>query len=380
MGKIKILYVIDNRSFRGGERVFAQLATGLDRERFEPVVAALPSDPFADRLRAHEIRLYPVDMRSRYKVRALWQLLRIIQSERIDVIHTQGAGGDFFGRLAGALARRPFIVSAMAILVDDSQINRFKKRLSTATDRLSERFVDRFTTVSESLRQRLIREHNLDPCRVYTIHNGIAIDRWDSSITTPGQFRQELGIPANVHLVGGIGSLVWQKGFEYFIQAAARISEMEPLSRFVIVGEGHLRPELERQARALGLEEKLIFTGFRQDVRIVFADLDVFVLSSLLEGLPMVLLEAMAMQCPTVATNIDGIPEVLTHGETGWLVPPRDISALTNGIVTLLRDQDLTRQLGEQARRHVAQYFSVREMVRKNEQLYIELMDGKIST
>jgi glycosyltransferase involved in cell wall biosynthesis len=245
--------------------------------------------------------------------------------------------------------------------------------LGFAGERLTERVVDRFTAVSESVRQRLLRERRLAPGRVATIHNGIEVEDYDPSRIPAGRFRRQLGLGPDVPLVGGIGNLEWLKGFDHFLAAAVEILSGLPQARFVIVGDGPDRAELEGRAQLMGLGARCIFAGFQRDIPSVLADLDVFVLSSVREGLPMVLLESMAMQRPIVATCIDGVPEVLTHGETGWLVPPADAWALADGISRFLADPDRARQMGRQARQQVAEHFTVQQMIRLHEKLYNEV-------
>ncbi len=364
--KAKILYVIDNRAFRGGERLFAHLAANLDPARFTPLVAARPGGLLARRLQAHDIPLHPVEVGSRYRLGAVGQLLRLVRAEGVDIVHTQGAGGDFFGRLAGWLARKP-VISTMSILVDSGLSARpgLKKRLTIAADRFTGRLVTRFTAHSEAVRHRLIESHGLAPERVLTIHNGIDPAHFNPALIPPGQLRAELGLGPDVPLVGSIGHLDRQKGLTYLLQAAVHVSQ----AHFVLVGQGPQRTELEQLAHALGLGRRCHFSGFRPDVRPLLADLDVFVLSSIMEGLPLALLEAMAMQRPIVATALPGVAEAITSPQMGRLVPPREPVALAEAITALLQERPLARQ----ARRRVARCFNARQMVQKYQHLYLEV-------
>ncbi|MCR4345206.1 MAG: glycosyltransferase, partial [Candidatus Scalindua sp.] len=167
---------------------------------------------------------------------------------------------------------------------------------------------------------------------------------------------------------------VWQKGFEYFIEAIPDVLKRFKKARFLVVGEGALRDELKAKSKSLKLEDKIIFTGFRSDIKSVLASIDIFVMPSLLEGLPMVLLESMAMAKPIVATDIDGVKEVLNNGETGLLVPPKDPKALSVAIVDLLNHRDKAYQIGLAARRVVEERFGVDIMVKKVETVYEELL------
>lgn len=373
MSRIKVLYVISNRSFRGGEQIFAQVATGLDRSRLAPVMAARPGGPLMERLQAAGVPFYPVELGSRYKVGAIGRLLHIIRREEIDLVHTQSAGGDFFGRIAGYLAGKP-VISSMSALVGGGLASPLplKKRLTVAADRFTERFVSRFTAHSEAVRQELLRSHDLASDRVQTIHNGVDLSRYRPDRTPSGRFRAELGLGPETPLVGGIGHLDWEKGFPYFLQAAAQVI---PPAYFVVVGDGPQRAELAAQIESLGLAERCSLVGFRADIRPILADLDLFVLSSVLEGLPMVLLEAMAMSRPVIAAPAGGVAEVVTHGKNGWLVPPANPTALAEGINTLLKERRRAAALAQAGHRHVAQNLTARRMIQRYEALYMALCD-----
>ncbi|MBT6048620.1 MAG: glycosyltransferase, partial [Candidatus Scalindua sp.] len=194
------------------------------------------------------------------------------------------------------------------------------------------------------------------------------------AIHVKSRFREEMGFSNSVPVIGAIGRLVWQKGFEYFIEAIPGLLKEFKEARLLIVGEGELEEELKLKSKRLGLEDKLTFTGFRSDIKEILTSIDIFILPSLLEGLPMILLEAMAMEKPIVATDIDGIREVLADGEAGLLVPPRDTEALSEAIVDLLNHRDKAYQMGLAARKVVAARFGVDIMVQKVEDVYEKLL------
>jgi len=225
----------------------------------------------------------------------------------------------------------------------------------------------------------MIEKQRIESQRVVKIYNGIEIDEYrmdydKEAIHVKSSLREEMGLKKDIPIIGVIGRLVWQKGFEYFIEAIPGLLKKFKDARFLIVGEGKLEEELKLKSKRLGLEDKLIFTGFRSDIKEVLASIDVFVMPSLLEGLPMTLLEAMAMGTPIVATDIDGITEVLDNGKTGLLVPPKDTKALTDAITYLLVHSDKAYQIGLTARKVVEERFRVDVMVQKVEEVYEELL------
>jgi glycosyltransferase involved in cell wall biosynthesis len=185
--------------------------------------------------------------------------------------------------------------------------------------------------------------------------------------------RNQLAIANSKPLIGAIGRMVWQKGFEFLIRAIPDIIEVAPETRFLLVGQGPLRPDLESLARELNVCDRVIFTGFRHDIQRLLSTIDVLVVPSLLEGFPMITLEAMAMAKPLVATQIRGIIEQISDGEEGILVPPKNPKALATAILTLIQDRELSSKLGLSARRRVESSFSVEKMVKETEKVYLSL-------
>jgi glycosyltransferase involved in cell wall biosynthesis len=189
----------------------------------------------------------------------------------------------------------------------------------------------------------------------------------------PGRFREELGIADGVPLVGTVGNFTAKKAHRRLIEAAAQIRAKVPEVKVVLVGHGPLEGSLREQVRASGLEETVVFAGYREDAPRVAAAFDVFVLSSEYEGLPLALLEAMARARPVVATRAGGIPEVVEDGTTALLVPPEDPPAIADAVVKLLADPALRLRLGEGARERAA-LFDIRNAVRRMEQIYERLL------
>lgn len=151
----------------------------------------------------------------------------------------------------------------------------------------------------------------------------------------------------------------------------------EPAARFVIVGDGVLRPKVEQQAFALGIADRVLFTGWRRDLPHIYADLDALALSSDNEGTPVSVIEAMAAGCPVVATRVGGVPDLITDGETGFLVPPSDAQALAAAILRVLRDQEAAGRMGRTARAFVRQRFTTKRLITDMERLYLELVNGQ---
>ena len=379
--RYNLLYVFDNLEFGGGERVFAQIINRLSGKKYKIMVACLPTGEFIEKIEGSGAQIKSVDMKNRFNPGVILQLSRLIKKEKVDIVHSQGARADFFARMAAKLGGTPIVVSTVPMPVDGFDINPIRKLIYKAFDLFSERFVDKFMVVSDALEKMMIEKHRIEPQRVVKIYNGVEKDEYgisDEEIVCKGsRFRKKLSLGVNVPIVGAIGRLVWQKGFDCFIEAIPGVLKEFEEARFLIVGEGELKEKLRAKSKKLKVKNRLFFTGFRNDIKEILQSIDVLVMPSLLEGLPMILLEAMAMKKPIVATNIEGIMEVLESGRSGLLVPPGETKALADAIINMLTYRDKALQMGLAARKVVEERFGVDIMVQKVEEVYDELLQLK---
>jgi glycosyltransferase involved in cell wall biosynthesis len=189
--------------------------------------------------------------------------------------------------------------------------------------------------------------------------------------------RHELGVPSDAPLIGAVSRLAWKKGIRHLIAAMPHILESAPAARLVIAGDGPLRAELEAEATALGVDNRVLFLGSRPDIIELMAAFDVFVLPSVVEGMSNALLEAMAVGRPVVVTDVGGNAEVAVDGETGLVVPPADPHQLAAAIGKLLEAPELAAEMGEAGRRRVLQHYQIGVMTRRIEELYEELLAAK---
>jgi glycosyltransferase involved in cell wall biosynthesis len=369
---LSILFVIDGLDFGGGERVFLQLASGL-RDRYQVSVATNTGGKFAAELKKLRIKLFSIDMTRQFSLKPVHQIRNIITHNKIDLIHSQGARADFFARLGGRLAGIRHILCTVAMPVEGFDVGPLRKSFYHLMDKLSGRYVERFIVVSDSLKKTITDSRRIPSQNIVRIYNGIELDHYQPELQN-SKLRNSWGIPSSVPLIGAIGRLVWQKGFEYLIEAVPTILQVTPEARLVLVGDGPLRPDLENLARELDVHDRVIFTGFRSDIQNLLSTMDVLVVPSLLEGFPMITLEAMATAKPIVATQIQGIIEQISDGVEGILVPPNNPKAITAAVLRLMNDKELSSKLAVAARRKVESYFSVERMVRETETVYLSLL------
>lgn len=372
---MKILFVIDGMEFGGGERVFLQLIRQLEKEKYEIFAACAPDGDFGNRLKEMGIPVEPLRMENRFNPFAILKLARIIRKRGVQIVHSQGARADFFARMSILFSRNCRLVCTVAMPVEGFNVGALRKWIYGLFDRFSERYVDRFIVVSEVLKKTFINNHKIPPEKVIKIYNGIELQEYQlrDPHASSRKIRTEYNIDENFLLVGAIGRMVWQKGFEFLIEAVPEVLNKYRNVKFLFAGEGPLKKSLEMKCETLKVKDNIIFTGFRRDVREFLSAIDLLVIPSLREGFPFVTLEAMASGKPMVATMIDGITEQITSGENGLLTPPKDSLALAEGILRLINDKEFAKKIGSEARKKVEECFSIEKMVSETKKVYHSL-------
>jgi glycosyltransferase involved in cell wall biosynthesis len=301
-------------------------------------------------------------------------LLKVIDRKRIDVLHMHGYGATTFGRVAGAMRRIPSIVHEHANLTDTPW---FQK----VADRALAPYTDIGIAVSESTAEFLIRARQMPADRVRVVYLGVPLEEF-SRPRAPEEIaaaRRELGIAPGEFLVGTVTRLHDSKGNSFLVDAARLVLNERPNTRFLVVGEGPLRDGLEAQARGLALGDRFVFHGFARDVARVVSAFDLSVFPSLWEGTPLTVFEALAMGKAIVATDADGLLDVLSHERDARIVPRRDAAALAQEIVWMMDRPGERQRLGEQAR-ETGRAYDIAAFVRKMERLYELLHETSRST
>lgn len=239
--------------------------------------------------------------------------------------------------------------------------------------KLTRSLPDRVVCVSEAVQKTVIQREKIDPDRTVVIHNGV-VPRTPAPCNRRA-ILNELGLMEKHLIVGMVANLNRPvKAVDYFIRAVPYIAVHCPLARFVIFGRGKLEEELKELARALGIEEYVVFAGYREDVERFYSVMHISVLTSLSEGLSITLLESMNYGLPVVVTEVGGNPEVVLEGETGFLVPPQDVRALVDKLLLLLVDRSLAEKMGKAGRERVAESFSIHQTAENYLAVYREML------
>jgi glycosyltransferase involved in cell wall biosynthesis len=359
------LHVDTSPAWRGAEQQALLLVLGLRSLGHRTALVAHPQgDLFR---RANEgPDLIPLATRTDVDLRAAWQLSRVVKRLRPDVVHAHDQHGIAVAAQALSFAAsvwRPRLVAARRVdfVLNKNSFSRWKHAQ-----------VDCFVAVSERIRQRLVGE-GVPGTRVRVVYEGIDLER--VAAVPRIDVHAEFWLPHNAPVVGNIAALLPHNGHLHLIESASRVVREVPDARFVIVGDGDLRPAIERQIRDRRLEKHVVLAGSRPDVLALLKSFDIFAMTSVADGLRTAVLEAMACGKPVVAMEADSIAEAVTSGVDGLLVRPRDADALATEIVRVLKDPPLARRIGEAARGRVERQFTVERLVRETLSVYEDLLE-----
>lgn len=364
--------MIDDAAVGGGQVHVLSLAKHLDHSVFEIRIACEGTGFLVEEARRAGIPVMPVKMENRLRLHTLREVLRVLRQSQCDILHTHGGTPGFWGRVSVLIGRLPVktvhTYHGFHYLHEGSG----KARGLQMIDRWLLRTTDRVVCVCESDYEQGMQRGLVSREKGVVIHNGIETERFDKPVDREG-IRRSLGIGPPHFLFGTIGRLHQQKGQMHLLAAFRSVSERHPHTRLLIVGEGELREALRQQVTMLGLDDAVILAGARKDIPELLSAMDVFVLSSLWEGQPISLLEAMAAGKPVVSTNVNGIGDILTDRKNALLVPAADIRELESAMNFLVADEVMRCGLGAAARATISESYSSRTMVRAIEAVYQSL-------
>lgn len=373
----------------GGPAIQAGLLTArLDPARFETLLVAgsegpsegnilhlgrLPSSVRPILIPELGRRVAPLD-----DLRALWKVIRIARAYRPDIVHTHLAKAGFVGRVAAMLSGARAVVHTYHGSVFRGYFGRHESAIYLGIERALARITTRIVAITPGQRAELTNLLAVPPGKVVEIPLGLDLDSFQNA---PDRLtaRERLGLPAHDPVVGIAGRLVPIKDVSTFLRAVASLTKDFPNLTALIAGDGEERVALEREAAALEIEGRCRFLGWRADLPTIFASVDVVALSSLNEGTPVSVIEAMAAGRPVVASAVGGVPYVVLHKRTGLLVRPRDPEALASAIRSVLRDPDLATSFGNEGRREALRRFAAARLVDDIERLYSDLIPSRRS-
>jgi glycosyltransferase involved in cell wall biosynthesis len=368
---LRVMFMQTDMRIGGAEMVTANIIRRMDRSRFSPELCCLKGLGEIGESLADEVPVYHDLLRNKYDLRVLPRLISLLRRRKIDAVVTVGAGDKmFWGRIAARRLGLPVIISALHSTGWPDGVGRLNRMLTPITDA--------FIAVAASHGQYLSEHEGFPTDRVAVIPNGVDTEKY-APVYDVAAVRRELLFDADAPIVGIVAALRPEKNHELFLEMARRVVRQLPAARFLIVGDGLRRADLERRTAEMGLASNVLYLGSRNDVPRLLAAMDVFALTSHNEANPISILEAMSVGRPVAATNVGSIHEAVSDGETGYLVPAGDANQLADRVLSLLTDRPQRLAMGDAARQAVIDRWSIESMVSGYEQLIESIYARKIS-
>jgi glycosyltransferase involved in cell wall biosynthesis len=369
MSRIHVVYVIGQMAVGGGERQLLQLVQRLDRSRYLPeVVTFTPGGALEPEFAATcPVHVFP--KRPATELSVILSLAGLLRARRASILHTYLYPSNWRGALAARLARTPAIVQFVGNMADWMGPGR------RAMQRMAARRADTIIYEAPPVGRYLVESVGLSPDRLLMIPNGV-----DLALFRPGgngDLRRRIWGDGTFKVIGAIMSLQEKKNPLLLVEAASRVVESHPEARFMVAGEGPMRPVLEEAIRRHGLDGRFRLLGVRRDIPDLLRSMDILALTSDREGCPNAVIEAMATGLPVVATAAGGTVEIVKDRVTGRLVPPRDPQEFSGGVLDLLGDEEAARRMGKAGLELAQSRFAFQKMVAKVQEIYEELLAGK---
>lgn len=364
---MSLFHIDAGKEWRGGQRQAFFLARELKRKGYPFFFVVQPKSPLYLKAREADLPVLPLRIKSEFDFLAMLRLALAMRRNRCLLAHFHDAHSVAVGSVAASLAKVP--IRIISRRVD------FPLRQNLFSKRKYRKNVDSIIAISEGVKE-VLKKGGIPEELIEVIPSGIDFSPYDEA-SSSDYLRREFSFAPDDYLVGIVAHLAGHKGHKYLIQATKILKEHTDKIKVIIVGGGPLKFELDEQARELKVEDIVYFLGFRADIPRILSSLDLFVLSSYLEGMGSSILDAMACRLPVVATRTGGIPEVVVHRKTGLLVPPRSPSYLAKAILKLYEDRDLASRLGQRGYEVVRQKFSAEAMAVKIIGLYEKIAERK---
>ncbi|MFQ5628468.1 MAG: glycosyltransferase [bacterium] len=374
--KLNILQVVDGFRMGGAEGKLCELIELLDKSKFQSYIANVgPTGPLEEKFNALNVPIFSCQRQSRFDIKPIRQLVHIMKERKIDIVQTTLFWADMVGSIAARLAKVPVVLSWETVTHEgDPYHAQLQRRLGY---QLAMRLTDKVIAVSHEIKESLMRRRGLSPDRIEVIHYGVDLEKFYPN-GVARNLRSELQLDAS-HVIFAITARLEEvKGHRYFVDAFKKIAHDIPNTSAIFIGDGSCRDALARQVREYQFEDRVRFLGIRKDINKILNASDVFVLPSIAgEGLPNVVLEAMACGKPVIATAVGGTPEAVLNGENGMIVPSRDIDSLAAALKEIVEQRNKIAVYGKNSRRRAEQAFSLGKQISSFEALYREMFAQK---
>lgn len=372
--KKKILWMIDGLGHGGAERMTLAIMQKFDRSEFDLRACALQvkqGNPVAAELERLGIPVDLLHIPNLRHPRNLPKIIRYVKEHKPDIIHTQLEFANVFGNIAAAILGIPSVATLHTLGAPQKGTEYWRSQIEWASLRY---FCTRVISVSESASRHHIKYGNIPPKKMVTLYNGIELENFDPKHKHGSDIRASLGIPNDSFVMLTVAVLREPKGIQFMIEAMPQIVAGAPNAHYLIVGEGDHGEKLRELSRSLGVEKHITFAGQRNDIPDVLAAGDLFVLPTLIDALPTVLIEAMAARKAIVASNVGGVPEIVEHEKNGILVEPGKPHQLVEGCLRLIRQNEVREAMAEAGFQIAHSKFNIENQVRTISNMYEELI------
>ena len=364
---MRILHLISSSGLFGAERVMLVLCKALTKKSFHPIVGVIknkknPHTEIGDEAESSGLSTVIFPCNGQFDLKLIFKIRKFIKKHKIDIVHSHGYKSNLFGLLAS------YRMVSTITTNHNWLTNHWRLKIYCLLDSIWMRKFDQIVAVSEKIKEEMLNK-KIPGNKISVIDNGIDLDRFQE-ISSADSIKKEFAIAEEDIVIGSIGNLGYEKGQVYLLQAAKEIIAKNDKVKFLIVGDGILRKELENKAIEYGLTNHIIFTGIRKDIPQLLSLMNIFVLPSIREGLPMVLLEALASRTPVIATKVGAVPKLISNNLTGILIDPGDISAIALAIDALIKNADKAKRLAENGYKRVEKEFSSEAMCDRYIKLY----------
>ena len=386
MQRIPVLQIITRLIVGGAQETVMYTAELLDRDRFMVDVLSGPQTGSEGSLieevqnRGISLTLLPDLVRQLHPYRdlkALVRITRILKEKKYSIVHTNSSKAGILGRFAAQRARIPIVIHTVHGWSFHDHMTSALRHFYITLERFVAPYTDAFVVVTDQDIEKGLRNKIGSPEKYHLIRSALPLDEFDPSRQESARVRESLGIPPDVPVLGNVGRFSPQKNPLDWVRVAARVAQKLPECWFLLVGDGPLRSEVENLLAAEGIADRTVLPGLRRDVSQMLSAIDVFLLSSLWEGLPRTIPQALAMQIPVIANRADGTVEAIQHGETGFLSDPGDLEEQAAYCLQLLEDEAKRRNFGIKGRQFVLEKFDIRKMIDQTTELYERLLHEK---
>jgi glycosyltransferase involved in cell wall biosynthesis len=356
---------------------------GMDKGLYEVELGCAPGGRLAHLVEENHMTVRPFKnlvqpVHPVKDILTLMDLTIFLKRNPYHIVHTHNSKAGFLGRLAAKLAHVPVIIHTVHGFAFHDQESSWRRLLFRNLERLASHWCDRMIFISQPLVDWAIRERIVSKAKMIKIYSGIELERFQPVTTdVKNKIRRKWKIKQESAVIGIVSKLWEGKGHAVLLEGFKALKKEMDHAFLVIVGEGYLYDRLRKMVIGDGLFDSVLFTGFQMDVSAIIATFDVAVLPSFFEGMGRVLLEAMSMEKPVVASRVGGIPDLVEHGVNGLLVSPGNVKELADALRRILNDRDLALRMGKEGRKRVQEQFGAGAMVESIEKVYREVLTEK---